>query len=353
MIIPNSPAILYSPYNWDVTADRAFTTAAGASFKTLLTGNPTALNLLFDVSNMASTYPTKIAYRVDNQAWVVVPIAATVAVTLPAYTSAFQKRILEVVMVSSTEGGDRWVNPVTAVKFKGIDTTPTSVSAVLPVSRLISGIAFGDSITEGINTLSASGDTTNRSDALQSWAYQINHALGAEVGVVGYGRLGISIGANGGVPKFGSSWNYHASGIVRNFDTAPNFIVINLGTNDKNNSVPDATFKADYISVLNAMLTALPGTQFFLMLPFGGHYGLAMYQSVAAGSSDPTRVTVIDTTGWWSSSDAPDGVHPYGYTAQKHSTLVSNIIASKLKGFVPPPPVQGAGELVWSGTAWV
>jgi hypothetical protein len=100
-----------------------------------------------------------------------------------------------------------------------------------------------------------------------------------------------------GIPRFPDSWQYQAAGFGRTFDRSPDFALINLGTNDKNNNVDAATFKADYLRALNAMLAALPSTVVFVMMPFGLYYGLDMHKDIVASSAVPDRASVIDTTG--------------------------------------------------------
>lgn len=355
MISANDVNIKYSPYNWDVTAERALTNCGGAMFSTLVTGSPTSIILKFDVKSMSATVPSKIAYRVDGVNWIVEPIKSEVVVTFPSITAKWKTRHLEVVLSTTSEAVDRWNSPnASALKFTGMETTPTTCSTIAIPKKQLSGVIFGDSITEGINTISSGGDATARSDAIQSWAFQVGDTLGAEVGVVGFGRLGMSIAGNGSVPKFPNSWKLLAAGIPRSFEEEPDFIVINLGTNDKNNNITNAVFKADYIASLNAMLSITKNTVIFVMLPFGGHYGAALYKEIVAGASIPARVEFVDTSGWWVTSDAPDNVHPWGYTAPKHATLLSKNISDRLLSApVEIEYVTTSSDLFFNGSAWV
>ncbi|HEX2522148.1 MAG TPA: hypothetical protein VHP35_08480, partial [Terriglobia bacterium] len=66
---------------------------------------------------------------------------------------------------------------------------------------------MGDSITEGVLVLNTGArETWTRegrpqfSEARRSWAYQSALLAGVEPRTVGFGRLGLTINANGGVP---------------------------------------------------------------------------------------------------------------------------------------------------------
>lgn len=348
MISPFSSGLRYSPYNWNVTQERAFTNNSGASITTQIRGNPTKITLKFDVSKQSATVPSKVAYRIDDREWVIVPITATVDVPIPEALSNWTVHNLEIVLSTTSESVLRWVEPVpSAMRFLGIDTVPATCVAVKPPAKPLNGLVYGDSITEGINTVNKGGDSTNRSDALQSWAFQLGDEIGAEIGVVGFGLLGMSRTANGGVPKLPESWRNISAMVTRDFTPEPDFIVINLGTNDKNGNIPIPTFTSDYISTLNSMLDAMSNTKMFVMVPFGGHYGVMTYQDIVLGVSDPARVFLVDTTGWWDTADATDGIHPWGYTAPKHAKLLATEVSSRLTG-----STSFSLEKIYDGLSW-
>lgn len=348
MISPFSSGLRYSPYNWDVTQQRAFTNNSGASITTLIKGGATKITLKFDVSNQSATVPSKVAYRVDEQEWIVVPITAQVVVSIPERTKAWTIHTLEVVLSTTSEAVVRWTSPYpSAMKFLGIDTVPENCTAVKPPEKPLFGVVFGDSITEGIGTVGKGGDSTTRSDALHSWAFQLGDEIGAEIGVVGFGLLGMSRAGHGGVPKLGDSWKNLAASIPRDLTPEPDFIVINLGTNDKNGNIAVPTFTADYIATVNAMLKATANTKIFVMVPYGGHYGVLTYRDIVVGVSDPKRTFLVDTTGWWETTDAADGVHPWGYTAPKHAKLLAVELTSRLT-----QNTRVSLEKIYDGISW-
>lgn len=312
-IAHNDAAIVYSPWNWHIDGSRALSNNAGAYFKVMLIGTPTAVSLTFDVSSMAAV-ASKIAYRVDCTGWQIVNVAASVTVTLPSYTAAWAKRTLEVRIHSTSESYDRWSSPhATAVKFTGITTTPGSVTAVAPVVMQLRGVYYGDSITEGINTVGTSGDSTVRSDSTLSYASLTADLLGAEIGVIGFGRQGIIRTGNGSVPNLQDAYALQAAGLARSFSTPVDFIAINHGTNDNGVSTP-GDFITGYTAFLNSLMgVAAYPTKIIVMVPFNGAYGVSVYRTIIAATNDPTRIRLLDTSGWWASGDGLDAVHPGGW----------------------------------------
>lgn len=315
---PTNPALLYSPYNWDVTADRALCNTGGYIRTVVIRGSN--VRAMFDVSAQPANV-TQLNFRWDEGAWQTAPIAAEVSLPLPAGEPAgvWTQHILEIGVKSTTEGANRWASPyATAAKFLGLRVGYTAGQTVptldLPVRRELHILVLGDSITEGINTYASSGDTTVRSDSRMSYAHELGDALGAETGIVGFGYQGLLYGGNGSVPTLPLSWDLVAAGLPRSFTPAPDAVFINIGTNDKNRGGTAAAFTAAYTSLLNDMLAKLPPkTRIFVVFPFGGHFGITPYRDAIAACINPDRVTFIDTTGWWSTSEAPDGVHPYGW----------------------------------------
>lgn len=70
---------------------------------------------------------------------------------------------------------------------------------------------------------------------------------------------------------------------------------------------------ATMTTLLNNLLAATPATtRIGVIYPWRGDHASQLAAAVAACNST-ARVKVIDTTGWWSNTDASDGLHPYGY----------------------------------------
>lgn len=307
-ITPNDANILFSPYNWDVTGARAATINPGAYFRTAI-NNASSITLNFDMAGVSSPVP-RIKVRVDGGGWTAYDLAATVALTIPT-ENTWSTHTVEVVVAATSEFVNRW-NPQSAiVKFTGIMCAGTSVATRAGTAATANMLVFGDSITEGYKTLK-NVTTPDGSDSSVGWAYLQRSLLGVEVGVVGFGAQGWVTGGQGGVPALPTAYtSLWGSGPARSFSApAPDVIVINMGEND---GASDIT--ATVTSFLNALLTAAPTAKIAVMRPFSGAKAAQLQAGIGA-CSVPSRVTYIDTTGWWSSADALDGQHPTGYASQ-------------------------------------
>ena len=320
--------ILFSPYNWDAQSGYAKTINAGAYFRTIFGG--TACTLNFDMTGIASPVP-QISYRVDGfGAWITVPIAATVAITVSSKTADYAAKgghFLEVLVKSTTEGQPRWSTQATAVVLTGVILDAGKV-LTKPPSRSLLGLYFGDSITEGVRTVGTiDPNDTDRNDAGQGWALQSAQLVGAECGVVGFGGTGFNNSGSGSVPNLVGSAPYLWSGVARSLSPAPDFIVINDGTNDS------ASVTANATTVLNALIAATPKTtKIILYRPFSGTHAAELIAAVAA-CSDPSRVTYKDTTGYFNTTNSVDGVHPYGIENLSH---IAPLVAADIRNAVSP-----------------
>lgn len=302
----NTADVLFSPYNWDIQASTAKTVNAGAYFKTVFGGTTCALN--FDMTGLVAPLP-QISYRVDRHgAWTTVPVAATVSITIPADTADYAAKgghLLEVLVKSMTETQARWSTQATAVKLTGIilDDGKT-ISA--PPSLPLNGLFYGDSITEGVRTVNSTAtDDTDRNDAAQCWSLEVGRILGAEVGNIGFGATGFNQGGSGGVPSLPNSYNYLYSGVARSFTSAPDFIVLMEGTNDSGDVTTNAT------AVLNALIAATASTKIIVLQPFNGGHASQLQAAIAACTT-PARCTYVATTGFFTTANSSDSLHPYG-----------------------------------------
>lgn len=305
--LPNDVGIVYSPYNWLTNSSAAKSINPGAYFKTIFSGSSCTLN--FDVSNLSAPYP-RLLICVDKRTWQMAAVAATVSVTMPTGEDS-NKHLLEVIYDAATETVNRWNSPQnTAVVLTGITLASGSDTLAAPTKRPINILCYGDSITEGVRTLALTGASydLDRNSASICWPLALGECLGAEVGVVGFGLTGINTAGSGNVPALGSSYAYLWASQARNFTPAPKYCVWLEGTNDGSSSTV-----TNGIAALNGMLSAMAGTKFALVRPLNGTSQETYLQSIASGCSDPSRVAYISSSGFWSSSDSSDSLHPYGY----------------------------------------
>ncbi|HEY6079551.1 MAG TPA: GDSL-type esterase/lipase family protein, partial [Polyangiaceae bacterium] len=133
-------------------------------------------------------------------------------------------------------------------------------------------------------------------------------ALQAEWRQVGFGRQGLTIVGNGGVPKAQDAFNWFYAGVPRDA-WQPDLVVINQGTNDR--SAGGGTFAPLYLSFLGLVRTAYPQAKIAALRPFVGDFGAEISAQVAARKAGgDARVFYIDTGGWTAPADFTDGVHP-------------------------------------------
>ncbi len=299
-ILPSDSNIVYSPYNWNITGSVAQTINAGSYIRTTFQGGPTSIVATFDTSGTDGSAP--IAIRVDNEPVTVVSRAASISITIP--NNGWSKHTVELTVVQIT-GNDLWNAPTSTLKFTGFTVAPVTVTTTTTRRRPYNILCFGDSITNGYATTSA-----YIIDSRMSWAYPLRDYLSAEVGVVGFNAQGFSHNGSANIPYFGSTYDHTWSSVTRSFTTPsePNLVLINMGTNDgaANNTTSMTT-------VLNGILAATTNTKIVVIQQWNGTNQRAYWQSAIAASTTPSRITYLDTTGWWSSSDAGDGLHPWGY----------------------------------------
>jgi lysophospholipase L1-like esterase len=339
-IAPNDPNILYSPYTWLVTAQMAKTINAGAYLRVAFTGTPGTLTATFDVS--AGNYSPRVAIRYDGGPWQEtqvagssVPIALTQ--TIPADANLFNTwgtHVVEIMMIASSEGVDRWASQLNALKFTGL-VADVAVATKPVRARPLYGFLIGDSIAEGVRALNvtATGDQ-RRNDNRLAWTGPLRELLGAEIGVAGFGGVGVAGSGSGGVPQFSDSVPYLWSGQPRNLAVpqAPDFVVAHIGTND--GSKTDAAVTAGATALMNYLIANTPKKTAILVLPGWLQTKAAAIQAGIAASLNPGRVQFVDTTGWWNAADSADGLHPYGYSnvtdlAPRLAAIIRSAVVAK------------------------
>lgn len=310
-IAPNDPKLLYSPYNWLVTAGAAKTANAGAYIRAGISGGPTSLTATFDVSNMNED-PSHVGIRIDGGSWVIAPVAASITIPIPA-DNTWGTHFVELVMVSARTGGVRWAAPQdTAIVFTGF-TSPSTISTTAVRPRPLHGLIIGDSITEGIKTRTGTTGAAASGSSLLAWAHPLGDMLGAEIGVAGWSGQGIVNGGGGGVPNFANAIPFLWQGQARPISApkAPDFVACHIGTNDS--SQTDAAVTAGARDLLNYLLANTPASCPVIVFPGWLQTKKEAIAAAIASSSAPARVTMVDTTGWWSPADSSDSLHPYGY----------------------------------------
>ena len=189
---------------------------------------------------------------------------------------------------------------------------------------------IGDSITTGY---------TDAQAEVSDYAWVAAEDLGVEHTQIAYPGVNLVTWPNKGNGtiiqyfkarsfKFQDSpdWNFKAY--------TPNVIVINLGTNDNNNRVPDTVFQRVYIGLLTRVREQFPKAQIFALRTF---LDLKTAPTIAAvkarNAAGDQKVHFIDTNGWLGprkSDDYTDGLHPSINGHKKAAELLEPIIAPYL-----------------------
>ena len=315
---PNNAGILYSPYNWLVTPTTAKSINAGAYFRTQI--NATATCKIGLSLGTATPYSEEYA-RLDGGPWQeYIPASAgaqTWALTMPTSTTS-PNHLLEFIIKSTTETQDRWNTQATAVEFTGL-TLDSGATLTRPPSRKYRILIYGDSITEGVrvNGFSGIANDTDRNDNTLDYSYKLAELLDAEVGIVGFGATGVTRGGSGSVPALPISYSQLWSGQPRIFLSVPDLVIYNEGANET--GAPRADELTAFAAVIKGIgyagyantFAGLNGTRHLILRPFNG--AQAANLPAVAASFHSVNVVYGDTIGFWSGTDASDGLHPYAY----------------------------------------
>ena len=324
---PNNASIFYSPGNWLVQAASAETNTPGAYLQTYFTGS-NAPTLSFNTTNDTTPLP-QIYVVVDDQAPQLFTLAASISPAMPAATSAWPRHSLRVVFRSMNATADSWSARQASIVLTGIQL---SMGAALDpyTPAPLTGIAFGDSITQGWYTLNNSGGSGNlatNSDATLSAPYLMGELLGAEIGIVGFGGQwllpipatgGAVVGklSNNNVPPLSQTFNLLWASQPRSFPANLDFVLINILTNDINNGANAAGIANGFALLLNGLLADTPSTcKIIVMEPYDMATiapGLVSAVTTAIAAAGSSRVSYLSTTGWIDIAQTNDTVHPYG-----------------------------------------
>lgn len=296
----------FSPANWSISANSAKTINDGAYFKGAFSGASCTLG--FDISATSSPLP-KMIYRVDGVgAWVSVDLAASIVLTMPTETAAMPTHTFEMHVAQTSEANSRWSPQNTAIIVNAITLASGGAQITPPAAKLLNLLMLGDSIFNGVNSLYvSSGDTTLRGRAQMAYPYYLCEALGAEMGLASFGGQGWVTTGGGSVPVFPSTYNQLFSGTARSF-AGLDAIIINQGQNDGSNATT-----TQVTTVLNALIAATDRRcKIVVLRPLSGNQAANLIAGIAA-CTDPTRVTYVNTAGWFNNANSIDGIHPAGF----------------------------------------
>lgn len=285
----------------------------------------TGATLHFAVSHYPQQFPT-LWLQVDDQDWRVAALAEELAVSREPLSEG--EHTIRAVVKGFREWERRWDPPLeSSIVFRGLSLARggTLLDPPQRPSRLIEYV--GDSITEGVLVLVDEKNTTRPrerwpqfSDGRRTWAYQSALLVGAEPRTVGFGRLGLTIQANGGVPPGIYSFPYVYSGVPVDKSRVPDAVVVNMGTNDGRAS--DEVFGPLFKAYVETVRKQYPAAMIFCLRPFAGAHGEVIQKTVDTMSSAGDRLLrCVDTAGW---------IDPGSHTTDRvHLNLEGNRIAAE------------------------
>jgi hypothetical protein len=313
---------------WDVShAGKAITVNSGSHVTASFSG--TGISARFDTSGNTGVPPT-VSYRVDDGELVEKEIAPTLQLA-SGLTAGPHRLLLLVRGMSETE--QRWTPPlVSSTVFLGFTVAGGELVPTARPSR--TKIEFlGDSITEGV-ALHAKGPANQttpnwRTDGARNYAALAAQQLGFEWRQVGFGRQGLTIGGNGGVPKAQDAFNFFYAGVPRD-DWQADIVVINQGTNDR--STNGATFAPLYGNFLGIVRAGYASAKIVALRPLVGDFGAEIEAQVEArNQAGDAKIYYVDTAGWTQSGDFTDGLHP----SQAGSVKIATKLVAALQALPP------------------
>jgi len=292
---------------WDLTKPgKAVTVNSGSHIVAKFMGS--GITAKFDVSANTGNIPT-VTIKIDDAPVVEKEIASSLPL---ASGLAIAEHTLTLFVRGMNENEARWTPPlVAATTFLSLEVTGGSIVKSARPNRLKMEL-LGDSITEGVSLHSQGpqGQTTAnwRTDGPRGYASLTAQKMNAEWRQVGFGRQGLTIVGNGGVPKAQDAFNFFYEGVPR--DTwQPDLVVINQGTNDS--GADSQTFSPLYLGFLGLIRTAYPQAKIAALRPFNGAHAADIQAQVMKRKDDGDgKVFYVDTSGWTTSGDFTDGVHP-------------------------------------------
>jgi hypothetical protein len=311
---PNHAAILHSPANAKASATLVQSINLGYCGRTLFTGDTCRLG--FNMANLTTSPAPRFEYRVDGRVWTTEEIAASVELVVDTNYTKSSVHLLEWFYATNTDYTQKWGQQQAAFPLSSI-TLATGGTLLKPQARALRGLVFSDSNGAGRMTLGNPANDIDGNSARLAWPAVLGPLLNAEIGAICFGGQGWTVGGNGGVPAFPAARNFYWSGEARPVVTGLDFLILAHGTNDPSGTDITAVATAD-VNALKAQYSEVP---LFLVRPFNGNHAVQL-QAVATA----TDTHYLDTTGWVSATDSPDGgLHFYGYA---HETIAAKMAAA-------------------------
>lgn len=197
---------------------------------------------------------------------------------------------------------------------------------------------IGDSITEGF--IDSANNTVDK-----TFGFLAAEQLGFAHNSLGYG--GITLLPNYGSDTLGMVNRYFKIGEKGSpdidWDTSkhtPDYIVINLGTNDPAN-INAAYFTSIYINFIKKLRTCYPDATIIVMQPFNGDYATEVEHTVRTIRNDGDLNTYLYySANRVSSTQTSDGLHPNVQAHREIATELAAFITKLLNGETVTQPTE-------------
>lgn len=304
---------------WGNCGDYMAATAPGSKFQIAFKGSRIVLK--FDITDIP---------RLPH-IWVSIDGGARIEANLDRYLSVVApsggEHLLSVVFKGGKECANRWVKPLSGVRFEGFEADD---AAVLPPLNKKTIELIGDSITEGvvvdayldchIGEEAEEYSKPVQDDFCGTYGFVAAEILNLEPIACGYGAVGVTKGGCGGVPKAADMYDFAFQGVPITYP-ATDYVLINHGTNDSRNA---EIFEENYIALLDKVTAKNKTAKIACMIPFCGAFKNEIPQIIEKyNSKNGTDIALVDTTGWLT----PEPIHP----DREHHKIAGEKLAAVLK----------------------
>jgi lysophospholipase L1-like esterase len=285
---------------------------------------------LFDLNDIE--YLEQIDVKVDDGDWSLITIDQS---RIEFFPGGLPRALhhLEIAVKAIDGNGDRWLPPIrSAIVFSGFELDSTStIEPRSPQDRKPFIEFLGDSITQGEGILNNGGQVIN-SDALATYAWLTGEALDTTHVQIAFGGSGVIRSGSGNVPPAPLSFAWNFAGSSADFSVAPDFILINLGTNDQYST---SEFVPAYTKLLREIQRHCPQTVIFAMRPFHGESFHGDDVAKIVKMMDDPRIIYIDSSGWMDAGDFTDGAHPNVPGSRKAATHLEEALRPYISRWKP------------------
>ena len=332
-VLPNNTNIVYSPFNWaEKSSSQAKTTTPGAYLRMWFTGSTAVVNL--DTTGLNANLST-VRWRMDDGQWNYTVNQAQIVCAAADNFNDSISHFLEFQLSGNSQTQNWWSPPTVGIQITGV--TIDLGRTMLPATRKPGNIAFfSDSIAtvgtyalNGISSFGGSGanDPSNSASGI-AYGHMLSEATGKEFGMIGTPGTGWLFPASPAgamaLPNFAGSYNFHYSGVSRDFTEFPcDLVMIAHGQNDSSVTAAQITTQLNTLMSTPGLTTA----KFIVFTPLASAKSVIRDRIIAAvaASSNPSRITTKVCDTFMDDAKTYDGVHPF---ANMHKEVFNNTIGT-------------------------